>query len=133
MANAISVLRTNYFKVKDINAFEAFLNTISCDDSIHMWTEDGRVAFGAYDSLTGIKDSDDAFNVEEVYAGIQKHLAKHDICIITEITHTKLRNVSAYSVIISAGTIDYLNFDTVNRDAVRKMTGDPGWDTRFNC
>ena len=58
MANYESVTRSNYFHVKDEDAFSKFMDTVSGDD-MHCWSdkdEDGNTlhAFGCDGSIYGV-------------------------------------------------------------------------------
>lgn len=59
MANYESVTRSNYFHVKDEDAFSKFMDTVSGDD-MHCWSdkdEDGNTlhAFGCDGSIYGVR------------------------------------------------------------------------------
>lgn len=71
MANYESVTRSNYFHVKDEDAFSKFMDTVSGDD-MHCWSdkdEDGNTlhAFGCDGSIYGVpngaEDNDFVHNI----------------------------------------------------------------------
>lgn len=105
MANYISQARTNYFAVKDEEAFLA--DIAKCNvQLITNKTEDGQTLYGFMDDESGdgmdswyAWSTDDETDDEELTWGefFQKHLADGWVAIITEIGSEKYRFLNGYS------------------------------------
>lgn len=104
MANYIPVWRSNYFKVKDDDAFKAWLETVPyCDATqeekgwVLLQDDIGEMGIPAfrYDEET---DEDIEFDLlDEIYP----HLQEGEICIVQEIGFEKLRYLVGYSIAVN--------------------------------
>lgn len=109
MSNYESVTRSNYFHVKDEDAFSKFMDTVSGDD-IHCWSdkdEDGNTlhAFGCDGSIYGVPNGAEDDDFDLFLSELQKHIAPEDAVILMESGHEKLRSVTGYATIITTDDI----------------------------
>ncbi len=106
MANYCATTRSNYFRVKDAAAFEAWCNERNLD----FWTKpiDDHGDFYAISADTGDcagwpsydSDADDEFDIAGELAN---HLDPRDVAILFEIGSEKLRYLNGYAVAVHAG------------------------------
>ena len=133
MANYNCVVRTNYFHVKDMDAFLDLMNrTVGSEDGGELWEEtdqDGNpiYAFGCYGGIAGLpNESDDEIDddsYDRFTDELQKCVAENDAVIIMESGHEKLRYVTGSAFIITSSATKYLDMETVALDATEKMLG----------
>lgn len=102
MANYESVTRSNYFHVKDEDAFSKFMDTVSGDD-MHCWSdkdEDGNTlhAFGCDGSIYGVPNGAKDNDFDLFLSELQKHIAPEDAVILMESGHEKLRYVTGFAM-----------------------------------
>lgn len=143
MANYSCVIRTNYFRVKDPEAFRAFMTHVyGSEGDVELWDStdsDGNLTFGfgIYGGIGGLRNAAEDEEIDadesafdEFISGLQDHLADDDAIIILEAGHEKLRYVVGGATIITSTNVDYL--DITNRAAARaaEMLGNPGWKTK---
>ena len=100
MTNYISAFRSNKFKVKDKEAFNAWMGGFIGEDNMEVWDEsDGTVGFGWYDHMPlqrydeAKDENEDANFMEE----LSKHLAEGEVAVVQEIGNEKLRYLIGYS------------------------------------
>jgi len=139
MANYISTWRSNYFKVKDREAFLEFISRVHDLDVKE--DERGFVLLEAQDGEGGAPsmislnpDDDDAepayFDTGEAASFesyIAAHLADGEVAILMESGHEKLRYVSGYATAVRAdGEIIHISlsmiYDLVEREWGVKTT-----------
>ena len=97
MANYESVTRSNYFHVKDEDAFSKFMDTVSGDD-MHCWSdkdEDGNTlhAFGCDGSIYGVPNGAKDNDFDLFLSELQKHIAPEDAVILMESGHEDRKSV----------------------------------------
>ena len=98
MANYESVTRSNYFHVKDEDAFSKF---------------DGSI----YGVPNGAEDNDFDLFLSE----LQKHIAPEDAVILMESGHEKLRYVTGFATVITSGGIETISIDELAISKAREM------------
>lgn len=98
MANYYEYARTNYFRVKDKEAFDAFINKIGgCEIADG---EDGRIAVLFTDECVPSNRYDDAtkeFVEFDFMDELSTHLADGSVAILTAAGFEKLRYISGYA------------------------------------
>ena len=124
MANYESVTRSNYFHVKDEDAFSKFMDTVSGDD-MHCWSdkdEDGNTlhAFGCDGSIYGVPNGAKDNDFDLFLSELQKHIAPEDAVILMESGHEKLRYVTGFATVITSGGIETISIDEL---AISKASG----------
>lgn len=142
MANYTCATRTNYFHVKDADAFRELMSRVYCsEDNVSLWEEPKNnemlFAFGCYGSICGLRNADadeyddgdedtyDAF-VEE----LQKCIADGDAVLIYLAGHEKLRYVTGTVTIITSTDYRVVDMDAAGTAMAKEMLGNPGFQTR---
>lgn len=136
MANYVSTTRTNYFHVKDAEAFRAFMDNVSGDD-LELWDEkddkgDTVFAFGCEGSIYGIQNEDENDDYDLFIKNLQEYIADNDAVILTEAGHEKLRYVTGFATVITSKGIQFLNLDDMALSKAREMLGNPGFSTQMD-
>lgn len=136
MANYESVTRSNYFHVKDEDAFSKFMDTVSGDD-MHCWSdkdEDGNTlhAFGCYGSIYGVPIGAEENDFDFFLSGLQKHIAPEDAVILMESGHEKLQYVTGYATIITAGDIETISIYDFAMAKAKEMLKNQEYSTRLD-
>lgn len=118
MANFYGMFRTNYFKVKDLEAFKARLEEIREEHpDIEVWeekTRDGQtlVGFGGYCSFPdALYNEEDGEYVDlDLMGEIAEHLEDNWVAVMTHCGNEKLRYLSAGAEAInSKGEREYFD------------------------
>jgi len=143
MANYTCAVRTNYFHVKDEEAFRAFAEKLYCNEGdIEVWEDKDKAGrtvfgFGCCSSFCGIhSDSANAENPDDAYDSfvdeIQKLIAEDDAVIIFEIGREKLNYLNGLATVITAKEQKYLDISDFAVDQAREMLGNKEWETNSN-
>lgn len=140
MANYYSSTRTNYFRVKDPDAFKSFMmNVYATEDNVEVWEEikssGTYFGFGCYGSIMGVPvESDDGeledFDYEEFISGLSEHVADDDAILIMEVGNEKLRYLVGEVVIVTSKGSEYMNMTTTAAEIAAKMLGNENWKTK---
>lgn len=141
MANYYCTVRTNYFHVKDDEAFRALMNRVyGCEDSVELWEEkdkDGRAVFGfgVYGGISGLRDSDDdGFDDDSSYDDfidrLQESVADDDAIIILESGNEKMRYVTGSATIITSSECKYMDITSLAVKQAGEMLHNSSWQTR---
>lgn len=141
MANYCCAIRTNYFHVKDDEAFRTLMNRVyGCEDSVELWEKkdkDGRTVFGfgVYGGISGLKDSDDDdidddSSYEDFIDSLQESVADDDAIIILESGNEKLRCVIGSATIITSSGYKYLDIINLATKQAGEMLNNPAWKTQ---
>lgn len=134
MANFYATTRTNYFRVKDKQAFFNLMKGVETDgDKIDVWEEeDGTVGFGLVGCIMGFGTGDGSFEFEyDAFANALRDLVEEgDAIIILEVGAEKLRYVSGTATIITSYGTKYVNLTDEAVEAARLMLGNDGWTTK---
>lgn len=114
MANYNAFIRTNYFKVNDVDKMKNFCEK----NGLEFWTENetdrnNRYGFGTYES--SIDDED----IPE----IQEFLEDGEICIITEVGHEKLRYLIGHVLFITKKGVESINLHEMIVAKVKTIPG----------
>lgn len=142
MANYCCAVRTNYFRVKDEDAFRELMSrAYGSEDTISLWektTGDGAklFGFGCYGGIGGVRNAqvdedDDADETayDEFVDELQKCVASDDAIIIMESGSEKLRYVIGQATIITEKDCQYIGIDQESMQRARQMLDNPGWCT----
>lgn len=137
-------IRTNYFRVKDEDAFKKLMERVytGSDEEVKVFTKvcddnDKRFAFGCLHEIAGVKnakDDEDPESNESAYdefiSGLQDCIADGDAIIIYESGHEKLCSVEARATIITSTECKFVNlFDVVDQRAAL-LLNNPKWQTQ---
>ena len=140
MANYECVTRSNYFHVKDPDAFRKFMDRVY--GGVDLWEEKdaaGQIVFGfgAYGGISGIAPPDSEADDEQYddsydsfVSGLQDHIAENDAVIILEAGYEKMRYVVGSAIIVTHDAIEYLDISSwaVKRGA--ELLKNPDWVTK---
>ena len=139
MANYECTVRTNYFHVKDEEAFRKLVERIVSECGIELFEKNDPegeklFGFGSYGSLYGIcKDSeedDDEYDEEEVlYQKLQSCVAEDDAVIILTAGNEHLRYVTGDAVCITHDKIEYLDLTCLAVAKAAEMLNNPLYST----
>lgn len=146
MAEYICTIRTNYFHVKDPDAFRAFMGRVyGTTDFISFWQEQDLsgqpvFGFGTHGGIGGLRNAEEVENCDaddsaydEFINGLQEHVAKGDAVILLEVGHEKLRYVHGSATVITSSEQCFLNISDLAKNKAADMLGSPGWDTQCEC
>ena len=103
MATYMEMARSNYFTVKDKDAFKAFLDHFSTVDLIE--DDQGRVGFLAHDGLPLdlIVDEDTGEDDHIDFVGeLSSHLTEGEVAVVQVIGWEKMRYLNAYATAINS-------------------------------
>jgi len=106
MANYYGTTRTNYFAVKDANAFKDFLKDIDCE----IVERDGKFAIlgGSEGEINFCPDEVDLLDT------IHEHLQDGEVLVIQHVGAEKMRYLCAWSIAIhSSGEREYLGISDI--------------------
>ena len=97
MANYVGHTRTNYFRVQDREAFDAWVETL--DDDAEVWERDDQVAFGFANAIPNYRFNPETEDYDEfdIFAELAEHLVEGEIAVIQSIGHEKLRALTSFS------------------------------------
>ena len=130
--------RSNYFRVKDEDAFRAFMNTVAGDD-LDVWEKhlDGQklFAFGAYGVIYGVASDDDEDCEEDYDAfldGLKSHVVEDDAIIIMQAGNEGLRYVVGDATVITTKDVQYINIDDWAVRKAREMLHSDSWETQLD-
>ena len=143
MANYNCVQRTNYFHVKDPEAFRNLMTKVEAED-FSFWEEKDEAgnlifAFGCFGSIAGIpirneegelETGDESY--EDFLTELQKCIEDNDAIILIESGYEKLRYVSGIATVISSDSIKYLDVSRTALGLARRMLKDEKYDTRMD-
>ena len=143
MANYYCHIRTNYFHVKDPDAFRKFMRCVyGTEDGIELWEEkddDGNLVFG-FGTNGGIfgfcdnaeedcPDTDDT-SYDLFIDGLQEHLCDDDAVIIMEAGHEKLNYVVGSATVVTKTDCVYLDISDLATEKAAELLGNPEWTTQ---
>lgn len=146
MANYYASTRTNYFSVKDPDAFVKFMKTVvASDDRVDVWSKtdiSGKqlFGFGCYGSILGVKcpnDEDEEgwdedYDYDEFVAGLSRHVAKGDAVIVIESGGEKLRYLVGSALIVTEDGSDYISIEDAAVNRAAEMLNNPSWSTQMD-
>lgn len=149
MANYCCAVRTNYFHVKDPDAFKEFMKkVIASEDGVSVWEEKDKAGntvfgFGCYGSILGVpvhedggnEDDDydyDDYDFDEFVDGLSELVADNDAIIILESGNEKLRYVTGCALVITSTGSEYMEIDVLAAERAAEMLGNPNWKTQVS-
>lgn len=137
MANYNCAVRTNYFHVRDVEAFKSLMTRVrGSEDAVDLWEEkdsNGQTVFGfgLYGGISGVCDAenDDSAYDEFIY-GLQECVADDDAIIIFESGNEKLRYVVGSATIITSRECTYLDITSLAKIQATELLSNPDWETK---
>ena len=117
MANYYASARSNYFRVKDSQAFEAWVNSVG---NLGIFTKDnaGETLYAIYDN-GGDSCGWPSYNFDEdteidLTADLAEHLVDGEVAVLIEVGAEKLRYLVGCAVAVrSDGEVIHLNLNTI--------------------
>ena len=145
MANYCSCVKSNYFHVKDEEAFcDMMSKVVGTEDGIILnksKDEYGRTVFDfeCYGSIVGFfktEEEEDEYDYDKAYSNftdaLQKFVADGDAIIIAEVGNEKLRYITGFAHIITSKGASWVDlYDSAQRKAA-EMLGNPLYETKFD-
>ena len=142
MADYFAAIRTNYFSVKDEDAFRELIRSVIAEDGVHLFEEpqpDGSIkfGFGCYGTINGIcvDPDDDGYCDDEIdcfFDALQKLVCEDDAIIIMEAGHEKLRYVAGLNTVITHTAIQSVSLSEASLEIARKLLGNPDYQTQMD-
>lgn len=124
MANFEGVARSNYFKVKDREAFEAALEETGVEIWPGVGPNEGRVALGFPDPSFIVYRSDAYDEEADVPEMVSAHLAEGEIAVFMMVGYEKMRYVVGFALAVdSTGKSVEVNIDSIYDLASRELSG----------
>ena len=125
MANFYGTARTNYFKVKDVDAFKAWIETLP---SIQLIEKNGEFAFysicpdsGTFPSSVWDEESEDFVDIDLVLE-LAKHLTEDSIAVLMEAGAEKVRYINGWAVAVNhKGQIENIWLDDIYSKAEQRF------------
>lgn len=141
MANYYCRTRTNYFHVKDPDAFRAFMAEVKGNEDDVLLREgkdaDGNLTFvfttggrviGIVPAGAEVDYDEDECN-DEFIAALQEHVAPNDAIIITEVGWEGFRYLVGGATIITSSKVEYLSLSDEVKKTAKSMLDNPDWST----
>lgn len=146
MANYCCAIRTNYFHVKNPDAFREFMKTVvASEDNVSLWEDkdsEGHTVFGfgCYSSILGVPTTDEEdeeyeyleYGYDEFITGLSEHVAENDAIIILESGNEKLRYVIGTAMIVTSNAAEYLDISAMAAERAAELIGNENWKTRVS-
>lgn len=140
MANYICKIRTNYFRVKDPDAFRNFMGMVyGAEGNVELWeSRDGngvvQFGFGADSGIAGLRSGEENDDLDEssydaFIEGLQLHVEDDDAVIILEIGSERLRYVVGSATIITKQHCEYLSISDIAKERAAQLLENPQWET----
>lgn len=132
MADTYSVMRTNYFQIKDL---EKLKNILSWFPGIqlfkHQQIED-KYAFGGADlSADRTKPQCPYHNIQDIPTDLKPLIPDGEAIVLQYIGHEKLNYLDAYAQIVTNHTVTSVQLqDTINQ-TVRSLLKQPGYQVQL--
>lgn len=138
MANYYEQCRSNYFKVKYLEAFKAFLK--SFEPTLTLIEDGDRVGFLAEEGLPSYRvaeedddedgDRGDDEDGVDFFPELAQHLQDGEVAIITGCGYEKMRCMTGFATAVnSKGEIQYVSIEEIY-DRAKTLTDRPGDITR---
>jgi hypothetical protein len=101
MSNWYGTCRSNYFRVKDVDAFAAMLGL----HEARLIEADGKVGFVSEDEYGSIPsrfdEDDESADQISILDEIAEHLAEHEVCVVLEAGSEKARYITGDALAIA--------------------------------
>lgn len=141
MANYSCAIRTNYFHVKDEEAFRKLMErSYGSEDEIKVWEKtapngDKLFGFGCYSGIAGVlnsadeEDDDCESSYDEFIDGLQTCVADDDAIIILESGNEKLRYLVGQATIITTDKVVGFEMNNWAQEAAARLLNNPNYRT----
>lgn len=122
MANWIGSARTNYFRIKDVDAFKAWAKAAS----LVVFEQDGRFGvysedeYGGWPEIVFDDDATDAHRDFDIAYELAQHVAEGEIVVCLEAGAEKLRYITGKAIAFKA-TADGADKITITLDDIYEL------------
>jgi hypothetical protein len=103
MANYYSSARTNYFRVKDVDAFNAWVKEFEDNDGVEVVSKEDTFAI-LFDGESGVPNSrfvNGDYDHLDFMDELSNHLADDEVAILHESGAEKLRYINGFAIAIN--------------------------------
>lgn len=140
MANYYATIRTNYFSVKDEDAFREMMQSVIAEDEVHILEKpqpDGskKFGFGCYGNIHGIPEPDENDldgGMDRFLDALQNLVCEDDVIIMTEVGNEKLRYVIGCSTVITSKEIQGVSIPDKALHLARELLGNKNYQTQMD-
>ena len=138
MASFEGVMRTNYFHVKDADAFFRFIDEVETDVGKLQLLKKGNVAddlfgFGCYGEILGVKNPEtDGADYDAFLSQLQEHVVDGECIILIQIGHEKLNYVVGRATVITPETIVTEDISSTALVKARATLHNPEYNTELD-
>lgn len=145
MANYECVTRSNYFRVKDPEAFRKFMSRVYGSNKVNLWEQKDKedrlvFGFGLFGGIGGYASEETADDDDlEEYTdydlfldGLQQHVAADDAVIIVEGGNETLRYIIGSAVVVTRNAIEYFDVTNLATKRAAELLKNPQWTTKCN-
>jgi len=134
MANFEGVMRTNYFHVKDAEAFVRFIDEVETDvGKLQLLKKGNVVGFGCYGEILGVKNPEtDVADYDAFLSQLQTHVVEGECIILIQIGHEKLNYVVGHATIITPETIRTEDISSAALAKARTALNNPEYNTELD-
>lgn len=143
MANYNCTIRTNYFHVKDEEAFRALMSRVyGSENPVEVFEDTDKhgcpvFGFGSYGGIAGVKNAMcdenedlDESAYDEFIDELKKLIADDDAIIILEAGHEKMRYITGQAHIITSKEEQFLDITTIATQQAALMLQNPNYMTK---
>ena len=103
MANYCSTARTNYFRVKDVDAFNAWAKEFEDNHGVEVVSKEDTFAI-LFDGESGVpisREVDGDYDHLDFMDELSKHLADDEVAVLHESGAEKLRYINGFAIAIN--------------------------------
>jgi len=103
MANYYSSARTNYFRIKDVDAFNAWVKEFEDNDGVEVVSKEDTFAI-LFDGESGVPNSrkvDGDYEPLDFMDELSVHLADDEVAILHESGAEKLRYINGFAIAVN--------------------------------
>lgn len=141
MANYNCWVRTNYFHVKDEEAFQILMEKVQpANGEIEVWKETDQAGkpvfgFGCSGGILGIpdrdpEDDDCEYDYVAFLKGLQECVKEDDAVILMESGHEKLNYLSGNALVLTKDQTASLDIITLAQEMAAELLGKPEYSTQ---
>ncbi len=141
MADYFCVIRTNYFHVKDEEAFRLMMFNVhdGYGNKVELYENKDKngeteFSFGGYDGIS-FRDYSNGIVEEDLYDDfinrLQKFVAENDAIIILEVGHMKLSYLCGIATIVTSTGVEHADITESAFEQATKMLNNPLWQAKY--
>ena len=138
MANSQGRMRTNYFRVTDVERFKEIIAKVQGHEGEEVITFnktiDGETfyGFGCTAQLQGYYDDEaEEYSYDAFLDDLQTVVTPGDAVVIMEISYEKLRYISASAIIVTSERTESMDFAQLVLKKAAEVVGNPDYRTKI--